>query len=92
MRSTIESLKPSHRFESVASPPGAARLRTRAQQVAYLKFWQGMMVVTEVSLAGWLVSAPDTPHPALWSFAVAGVSMAAVFIVFAGIALDVARQ
>jgi len=51
-----------------------------------------MMVVTEVSLAGWLVSAPDTPHPALWSFAAAGVSMAAVFIVFAGIALDVARQ
>jgi len=43
------------------------------EQVAYLKFWQGIMVVTEVSLVGWLISTPDTAHPALWSFAAVGV-------------------
>lgn len=26
------------------------------EQVAYLKFWQGIMVVTEVSLVGWLIT------------------------------------
>jgi hypothetical protein len=48
--------------------------------------------VTEVSLVGWLVSAPDTSHPALWSFAAAGVIMLAVVILFVGIALDAARR
>jgi hypothetical protein len=51
-----------------------------------------MMVVTELSLVGWLISAPDTPHAALWSFVAAGVIMLAVVIVFLGIALDVARS
>jgi hypothetical protein len=48
--------------------------------------------VTEVSLVGWLISVPDTPHLALWSFAAAGVIMPAVVIFFAGIALDAARR
>ena len=26
------------------------------EQIAYLKFWQGVMVVTDISLVGWLVS------------------------------------
>jgi hypothetical protein len=26
------------------------------EQLAYLKFWQGIMVVTDISLVGWLVS------------------------------------
>jgi hypothetical protein len=26
------------------------------EQVAYLKFWQGIMVVTDISLVGWLIS------------------------------------
>jgi hypothetical protein len=51
-----------------------------------------MMVVTEVSLVGWLISVPDSPHLALWSFAAAGVIMPAVVILFAGIALDAARR
>ena len=89
MRSTIESLTPNRRFESVAFHPA---LRARAQPVAYLKFWQGMMAVTEVSLVGWLVSAPDTPHPALWSFAAAGVITPAVVILFVSVALDAARR
>jgi hypothetical protein len=30
------------------------------EQIAYLKFWQGIVVVTAISLLGWLVSAVDT--------------------------------
>ena len=26
------------------------------EQIAYLKFWQGIMVVTDISLVGWLIS------------------------------------
>ena len=29
------------------------------EQLAYLKFWQGIMVVTDISLVGWLVSTAD---------------------------------
>ena len=29
------------------------------EEVAYLKFWQGVAVVTDISLMGWLVSACD---------------------------------
>ena len=27
------------------------------EQIAYLKFWLGVMVVTDISLVGWLVSS-----------------------------------
>lgn len=26
------------------------------EQIAYLKFWQGVLVVTDISLIGWLMS------------------------------------
>jgi len=29
------------------------------EQVAYLKLWQGIVVITNVSLAGWTMSAAD---------------------------------
>jgi len=37
------------------------------EQIAYLKFWQGIMVVTEISLVGWLISTAGTSDPALWA-------------------------
>ena len=43
------------------------------EQLAYLKFWQGVIVVTEISLVGWLISTASTADPALWSFAAVGV-------------------
>ena len=43
------------------------------EQVAYLKLWQGIMVVTELSLVGWLISTVGTADPVLWSFAAVGV-------------------
>jgi hypothetical protein len=30
------------------------------EEVAYLKFWLGIVVVTDISLAGWLISSSDT--------------------------------
>ena len=35
------------------------------EQVAYLKLWQGIMVVTDLSLVGWLASAADGTRPVL---------------------------
>lgn len=30
------------------------------EEIAYLKFWQGIVVVTCISLLGWVVTAVDT--------------------------------
>jgi ABC-type transport system involved in cytochrome bd biosynthesis fused ATPase/permease subunit len=38
------------------------------------------MVVTEISLVGWLISTSATAHPALWSFAAIGVVLLGVGI------------
>jgi uncharacterized membrane protein len=43
------------------------------EQVAYLKFWQGIMVVTDISLVGWLVSTADGARPLTVALAVVGV-------------------
>ena len=43
------------------------------EQLVYLRFWQGIMVVTEISLVGWLISTAGTSDPALWSFAAVSV-------------------
>ena len=40
------------------------------EQVAYLKLWQGMMVVADISLVGWLASAADAARPVLVALAV----------------------
>jgi hypothetical protein len=29
------------------------------EQVAYLKLWQGIVVITDISLTGWAMSAAD---------------------------------
>lgn len=43
------------------------------EQLVYLRFWQGIMVLTDISLVGWLASAADTATPALLSFAIVGI-------------------
>ena len=43
------------------------------EQLVYLRFWLGIMVVTEISLVGWLISTAGSSDPALWSFAAVGV-------------------
>ena len=36
------------------------------EQLVYLRFWLGIMVATEIALAGWLISLPDSEIPAIW--------------------------
>ena len=42
------------------------------EQLVYLRFWLGIMVVTEITLVGWLISTPNTAAPVLWSLAAVG--------------------
>ena len=42
------------------------------EQLVYLRFWLGIMVVTEITLVGWLISTPNTADPVLWSLAAVG--------------------
>ncbi len=51
------------------------------EQVSYLKFWQGIVVVTDISLGGWLISASDTAAPLTFILAVAGVVLLSLGIV-----------
>ena len=50
------------------------------EQLAYLKFWLGIMVVTEISLVGWLISTARSSDLRLWSFAAVGVVVLGVGI------------
>ena len=43
------------------------------EEVAYLKFWLGIVVVTDISLAGWLISSSDTAASYTVFFAVLGL-------------------
>ncbi len=42
------------------------------EQLVYLRFWLGIMAVTEITLVGWLISTPNTADPVLWSIAAIG--------------------
>lgn len=44
-----------------AAPPVRAELDRLKEEVAYLKLWQGIVVVTDISLAGWLIAADSAP-------------------------------
>ncbi len=44
------------------------------EQIAYLKFWQGIMVVTDISLVGWLITAADDATFALYAMALGTVA------------------
>jgi uncharacterized membrane protein len=37
-----------------------SKLDVAKEQIAYLKFWLGIMVVTDISLVGWLVSTVES--------------------------------
>jgi hypothetical protein len=44
------------------------------EQIAYLKYWQGIMVVTDISLVGWLITVADSPPQRTFTLALAGVA------------------
>jgi hypothetical protein len=50
------------------------------EQLVYLRFWLGIMVVTEITLVGWLISSPKTADPVLWSIAAVGAVLLGVGI------------
>ena len=50
------------------------------EQLVYLRFWQGIMVVADMSLVGWLASASDTVTPTLLSFAIVVILVLSVGI------------
>ena len=43
------------------------------EEIAYLKVWQGIAVVGGITLAGWVLSAPESAPPLTYGLAVAGV-------------------
>jgi len=53
------------------------------EQIAYLKFWLGVMVVTDISLIGWRVSSADSAPV----HKVGGAIVAVVVITAAGFAV-----
>jgi hypothetical protein len=50
------------------------------EQLVYLRFWLGIMVVTEITLVGWLISSPNTADPVLWSIGAVGAVVLGVGI------------
>jgi hypothetical protein len=58
-----------------------AQLDRLKEQVAYLKLWQGIVVVTDISLAGWLLSAGNAAHPITVFLAVLGIVLLSFGIV-----------
>ena len=51
------------------------------EQIAYLKLWLGIMVVTDISVVGWLASAADGTRPVLVALAVITVALVTTGIV-----------
>jgi len=52
------------------------------EQLAYLKFWLGVVVVTDISLIGWLISASDTAGQLNFALAAAAVILLSLGIAF----------
>ena len=42
------------------------------EQLVYLRFWLGIMGVTEITLVGGLISTPNTADPVLWFLGAVG--------------------
>ena len=53
--------------------PPLSELDRLKEQLAYLKFWQGVMVVTDISLVGWIVSMVDGARAFTVVLAIIGV-------------------
>lgn len=50
------------------------------EQVGYFKLWQGVLVVTDISVAGWLISG-DTGNRWTIALAAAGVALMTTVII-----------
>ena len=43
------------------------------EEIGYLKLWQGIVVVTSVSMAAWVITASDTSYSSTYALALAGL-------------------
>lgn len=50
------------------------------EEIAYLKFWQGIIVVTDISVIGWLITSAG--QAAAGTFVLAVLGVAAVTLAF----------
>ena len=50
------------------------------EQLVYLRFWLGIMVVSEITLVGWLISTPTSGNSILWFIAAFGAVLLGVGI------------
>lgn len=50
-----------------------AALDREKERLGYLKFWLGVVVVTDISLAGWLITASDAAIRLTFALALAGL-------------------
>lgn len=50
-----------------------AELDRVREQIAYLKYWQGIMVVTDISVVGWLITVAENPPWRTFTLAASGV-------------------
>jgi len=50
------------------------------EQLVYLRFWLGIMVVTEITLVGWLISTPISANATLWFIGTFGAALLGVGI------------
>jgi hypothetical protein len=48
------------------------------EQVAYFKYWQGVMLVTDISVIGWLISSSDDASRSTVVLAFIGVTLLTV--------------
>jgi len=63
-----------------AAVPELDRLK---EKLVYLRFWLGIMVVTEITLVGWLISTPTETNSTLWFIGAFGAIVLGVAIFLA---------
>ena len=73
---------PFHSLEGALKWCRVSELDHLREEVAYLKFWLGIVVVTAISLAGWLISSWEAAAPFTVFFAVVGLILLSAGIVF----------
>lgn len=50
------------------------------EEVAYLKIWQGIAVVSGVTIGAWLISPPESASQLTFTLALGGVLLLGLFI------------
>ena len=79
-RQTIRPLHQALRLRRQARASRLPELDRLKEEVAYLKLWQGVAVVTFVSVMGWLVTGGAGAPAGTFALAIAGVAFLGIDI------------